>query len=87
MDARDSLRRIVQLLLNTPGFWRQNELSEQLQRDLVNLAALIDSINPAVARDYACALSELSRHLPDDIARMYEGDLAAMVARTIDRAR
>ncbi len=85
-EVRDSLRRIARILLDTPTFWRRNKLSAQLRTDLEELMSRIDSIDPESACTYAFAFSELSRHMPDDIGRVYQGDLAGMVARTVDRA-
>ncbi len=85
-EVRDSLRRIARILLDTPTFWRRNKLSAQLRRELESLLPRIDSIDPGSACDYAFAFSELSRHMPDDIGCVYRGDLADMVARTIDQA-
>jgi len=85
-EVRDSLRRIARILLDTPTFWRRNELSAQLRLELEHLVPHIDSIDPMSACEYAFAFSELSRHMPDDIGRVYQGDLAGMVARTVDRA-
>ena len=85
-EVRDSLRRIARILLDTPTFWRRNDLSARLRTDLENLLRRVDSFDAMSACEYAFAFSELSRHMPDDIGRVYQGDLAGMVARTVDRA-
>lgn len=79
-EIHKSLRRIVQTILGTPTFWPSTELAGQLKQDIETLLGRIDSMESQVAHDYAYALSKLVRHMPDEISKVYHGNLAELVA-------
>ena len=72
------------MVLETTAFWPTDGRLDGLRRELEGLLPNVTSLDAQAAHDYCCAIEALSRQMPNDIDRIYRGQLAELIEGATD---